>query len=49
VNIIENLHENTECAVVIDGHITNWFKVILAKGASKMSAIAYPFQYFLGI
>ena len=27
VNIIEALYKDTECAIVIDGHITEWFKV----------------------
>ena len=27
VNIIEKLYDETECAVVINGHITEWFKV----------------------
>ena len=27
VNIIENLYDDTECSVVINGHIINWFKV----------------------
>ena len=27
VRILETLYDNTECAVVIDGQITSWFKV----------------------
>ena len=27
VNIIEQLYDQTECAVAIDGHITQWFNV----------------------
>lgn len=27
VNIIKNLHSNTECAVVINGHVTEWLSV----------------------
>jgi hypothetical protein len=27
VNIIENLYDSTECAVAINGHVTNWFEV----------------------
>ena len=27
VNIVENLYENTECAVVINGQLTEWFSV----------------------
>jgi hypothetical protein len=27
VNIIENLHSNTECAVVINGYVTEWLSV----------------------
>ena len=27
VNIIENMYNNTECAIVINGHTTEWFKV----------------------
>ena len=27
VNIIENLYDDTECSVVINGHQTDWFKV----------------------
>ena len=27
VNIIEQLYEETECAVTINGHITDWFTV----------------------
>ena len=29
VNIIKKIYENTECAITVDGKLTNWFSVLI--------------------
>ena len=49
VDLIENMYKQAECAVVINGKITDWFQVVTAWSETRMPTVTKPLQPISGI